>query len=417
MNDEFGLPASPRRHVSASGKHPRVSPERVVFALYLTSLALLPWAWFPPFPWLHEHAQWSDAVFALAAALWSIERWRNKDWPRLGPMYAAMAFYLGAATLSLIFSSPDKQAGMMKLLGLVELCALAVITSDLASRNGFRTIVRVVAATSLAVAIAAIAGLILFYADVDTKLIGIYGELVPSRWYARAQAGFYNPNLLASYCIFAAAVVARGNDDLPPALRRIVEASLWVAVGLTFSRAIIGFVLAAAIRLARTRSQRILVGIFAAACASVIISLTLWKPALDPLNPFSIRFDTSAPTSRGQAILTSLDTLAANPLFGSGVGAHPGLYRGAPFDAHFTPLNIAATMGLPALVAFASLPAILWRRRPRPTDIAIWSGFAGLALDALAADIEDFRHLWVLIGLAGAGSIGGSAPASEKAES
>jgi len=254
----------------------------------------------------------------------------------------------------------------------------------------------------------------LFYAGANTKLIGIYGELVPSAWYARVQAGFYNPNMLASYCIFAAAVVARGKDDLPPALRRIVRASLRVAVGLTFSRAIIGFALAAAIRLARNRNQRILVGIFAAACVCVIISLTLWKPTIDPLNPFGARFDTSATTSRGQAILTSLETLAANPLFGSGVGAHPGHYRGAPFDAHFTPLNIAATMGLPALVAFASLLAMLWRSRPRPTDIAIWSGFAGLALDALAADIEDFRHLWLLIGLAGAGSIGDDAMLSEK---
>jgi len=133
MNDESGLSALPHHRVAASRKNPRVSSERLAFAFYLASLALLPWTWFPPFPWLHEHAQWSDAVFALAAALWSIERWRNKDWPRLEPVHAAMAFYLGAATLSLIFSSPDKLAGLMKLLGLAELCALAVITSDFAS--------------------------------------------------------------------------------------------------------------------------------------------------------------------------------------------------------------------------------------------------------------------------------------------
>ncbi len=38
----------------------------------------------------------------------------------------------------------------------------------------------------------------------------------------------------------------------------------------------------------------------------------------------------------------------------------------------------------------------------RPTSIAIWSGIAGLGIEALAQDVEDFRHLWVLIGLAGA---------------
>ena len=40
---------------------------RVVWSLYLTALALLPWSWFPPFPWLHERAQWSDVVFAAAS--------------------------------------------------------------------------------------------------------------------------------------------------------------------------------------------------------------------------------------------------------------------------------------------------------------------------------------------------------------
>jgi hypothetical protein len=53
-----------------------------------------------------------------------------------------------------------------------------------------------------------------------------------------------------------------------------------------------------------------------------------------------------------------------------------------PLRAHLTPLNIAATMGAPALVAFALL--------------------AGLALDGLAQDIDHFRHVWVMIGLADA---------------
>jgi len=47
---------------------------------------------------------------------------------------------------------------------------------------------------------------------------------------------------------------------------------------------------------------------------------------------------------------------------------------------------------------------MLWRRRWRPTDLAIWSGLAGLLLDGLAQDVESFRHLWVMIGLADARS-------------
>ena len=173
---------------------------------YLATLALLPWSWFPPFPWLHEHAQWSDAVFAVAAALWGIELWVNKRLPRLAPTSAAIASYGLFAALSLLLATPDKRAGAFKLLGIIELGLLALVTSDIAARpGGARAAARVVAATSLATAIAAIAGLILFYAGTDTRLVGIYGELTPSPLYARIQAGLYNPNLLASFSIFAAA--------------------------------------------------------------------------------------------------------------------------------------------------------------------------------------------------------------------
>ena len=55
-----------------------------------------------------------------------------------------------------------------------------------------------------------------------------------------------------------------------------------------------------------------------------------------------------------------------------------------------------------ALLAFVSLPLLLWRQGQRPADLAIWSGLAGLGLDGLGQDSEDFRHLWVLLGLAGA---------------
>ena len=44
----------------------RTRAERILLALYLAALALLPWSWFPPFPWLHEHAQWRNAEGAPA---------------------------------------------------------------------------------------------------------------------------------------------------------------------------------------------------------------------------------------------------------------------------------------------------------------------------------------------------------------
>jgi small-conductance mechanosensitive channel len=59
-------------------------------------------------------------------------------------------------------------------------------------------------------------------------------------------------------------------------------------------------------------------------------------------------------------------------------------------------------MGLPALAALIFLVVVLWRERRRPTSIATWSGLIGLAIDGLAQDIEHFRHVWVMVGLADA---------------
>ena len=102
--------------------------------------------------------------------------------------------------------------------------------------------------------------------------------------------------------------------------------------------------------------------------------------------------------------MTSLKTFEHHPLFGIGPGALPGLNNdGVPFRPHFTPLNVAATLGLPALCALVAMLVLLWRTRRRPTDVALWSALAGIAIDGLAQDIDHFRHVWVLLGLLGSG--------------
>jgi len=188
---------------------------------------------------------------------------------------------------------------------------------------------------------------------------------------------------------------------LPVWLRRITLAALLITVCLTFSRGIFGFALAAVIRGANTTFRRRVAAAFAVVCVGIVISLTVWNPSINPAHPLDLSFQ-SVDSSRYQAATSSLTTLLHHPLFGSGLGTSPGLYRGAPFDSHLTPLNIAATLGLPALISFVFQITIAWRRRLLPTDLCIWGGLAGLALDGLAQDIEDFRHLWVAIGLSGA---------------
>jgi hypothetical protein len=133
-----------------------------------------------------------------------------------------------------------------------------------------------------------------------------------------------------------------------------------------------------------------------------MIGLTLVNLTFQPLRPWDLQ-RREGPSVRLQSATTSLETLAAHPLVGSGLGSSPGRRGSLAFDAHFTPLNVAASLGVPALAGLAFAVVCLWRARARPTDLALWGMLAGLALDGLGQDIEDFRHVWVALGLADAG--------------
>ncbi len=211
-----------------------------------------------------------------------------------------------------------------------------------------------------------------------------------------------HPNLLASYCIFAAGVTARDDAGLPGRLRTLVQWALGLTVLLTTSRAILAFVLALAVRRATTPARRRFAQVAAAALVLAMAALTVSNLRLDPTRPWEARLS-PAPSARLLAAESSAGTFLRHPLVGSGPGTSPG-WRGAmPFDAHLTPLNVAATLGLPAFLGLAVALVALWRARARPTDLVTWGMLAGLALDGLGQDVEDFRHVWVALGLADAG--------------
>src|SRR5262245_30989238 len=376
------------------------SMSRAFVLLYSASLVLLPWSWFPPFPWLHEHAQWSDVVFMLAAAAWLLDRARDGDWPEARWSHAAMAAYVGWAFVSHLATGFEPRAGSFKLAGLVELCALALITEDVASRkDGLTLIGRSLAMTGIATGIAAVIGVALWDAGLETPFVSHAGDLDPD-FYARATAGLRLPNLLASFVIVASGAVAHRDADIPQPLRRLAQWAFWIAALLSFSRGILGLVLAALVRNATTTIRRRIAAGWAVLCAVAILCLTYWNVGVDPLRPWEAHLRDY--TSSGwPAVTSSGKAFVGRPVVGSGPGNLPGSRKGAPCNAHLTPLNVAATLGAPALAAFAMIPYLLWRDRRRPTDFAAWGALAGLGLDALGQDVEDFRHLWVAFGIAG----------------
>jgi hypothetical protein len=370
--------------------------------LFLATLALLPWGALLRVPRLHEHAQWSDLVFGLAVAAWALQQLASGARPRPRLVHGCLALYLVWAALSFAFASPRAASGPAKLLGMAMLGALLVLSSEMMAKPGMpRAIGRTLAASALLTALAAVVGVGLAARGIVTPLVGSCGDLLPGPL-PRAQAGFIHPNLLASFCVFASGVLAREDAGLSPRVRRLVQAALALTVLLTLSRAILAFALSAAIRQATTPLRRRWTVALAALLVAAMLALSAWSVLLDPLRPWALRLG-AGPSPRLEAAASSLATLEQRPLFGAGPGHSPGRRRGEPFDAHLTPLNVAATLGLPALAALALLVAALWRARGRPSDTASWGMLAGLGLDALGQDVEDFRHVWVALGLADAG--------------
>jgi hypothetical protein len=306
--------------------------------------------------------------------------------------------------VSAVVAVPGFGGSWKTVLLMAELAVLAAITADFAAEPpGRRIIARVIVVSALVtVALGAIA-LILFYAGIRTGLVGHYGEqLVPSSLYTRVQAGFASPPLLASFCIFASGIAASKDADLSPRLRIPTQIGLGLLCLATISRAFIGFLFALLLRLSATMQgrRRILVPVAATAvCLGILAALTVGRLHLNPVEPSTISYVVPDPGNRREAFSTSLKTLGDHPLFGVGPGALPGLNAGVPFRAHFTPLNVAATLGLPALFALSAMFWLLWRSRRLPTDIALWSALAGIAIDGLVGDVDHYRHVWILIGL------------------
>lgn len=372
---------------------------RTAFALYLTSLALIPWGRWLNVPALHEHAQWSDLALAGAGVCWLTAHWRH-PLRSLGlppVLVVAPAAYVLWAAASHAAAGLEPRAGTFKLLGLASLAVLFWLTAHYVSQRGrFPWIARVVAATSLAAgALAAV--------EAAAGWLGhplwppTFGDLAPGS-YARAQAGFIHPNLLASYCIVAAAVIGHPRSGLPRRIALAGQALLGAACALALSREIIGFALALLIRRAEGRG-RWLAASCAVAAVALQLTLTLAPPSLDPTRPLEARLG-EGPSVRRGVLVGGLRSVAAHPLFGRGPANPPARFQRADWDAHCTPVNVAASYGLPGLLAFGAIPLGLWRRREQPTDRVLWGALAGLALGSLAQDIEDFRHLWLALGLA-----------------
>ena len=371
---------------------------------WLAGVAALGFRWASPLSGFYENAILADALFGIAALLAGVEIIGGGRRPRPRPWHLWLAGYVLWTAIAAV-AAPDRETALKTLLLVTELAVLAVLTAHLASdsRNAgtLGRVVIVVVGVTFGLAVIA---LVLFYAGHRTGLLGSYGEqFQASTRYARIRLGFLSPPLLASWCIAASAILAWRPGDLPRRWQVLGQIALAFIVVMTFSRAILGFGAALAIRWAAsspTPARKAAAASVVAAAVAILALLSVGRLHLEPTRPSSISYEVPDPGNRREAAVTSWRTLRAHPLVGKGPGSYPGTNRGEPFRAHLTPLNIAATTGIPALLALVGMTVALWRHRVRPTDIAIWSGLIGLMLDGLAQDVDHFRHVWLMIGLA-----------------
>jgi hypothetical protein len=382
--------------------------ESPAFACYLLALAVLPFRWLSPLEDFYATSQLTDVLVAVAALLWLFERIRDRDLMRAFRLWQVpLGIYLALSCASMAVAEPGLGGSWKTVLLTAELAVIAVITADFATDPSRRRLIaRVIVASALATIVLGAIALILFYVGDGGGLVGDYGDLVPSDRYTRVRAGFDSAPLLASFCIFASGVAASRDAGLGPRLRIPTQIGLGLLCLATVSRTFIGFLLAIAIRWSATlQERRRMIATAAAAVASVgiLAALTVGFLEVDPTKPSSISYEIPGPHNhRREAVETSFTTLGEHPLLGIGPGALPG--RNAfriPLRAHLTPLNVGATLGLPALIALVAMFWLLWRGRRRPTDIALWSALAGIAVDGLVGDVDHYRHLWILIGLLG----------------
>jgi hypothetical protein len=325
---------------------------------------------------------------------------------------AAVLAYAAWAILAWWWSaSPTADVPRAHVLGLLELATLAVLAAAFGAhadvRRGFS---RVAGLSAVLLAAAAVGGALLAALGTDTPLVGAFGDLEPGS-YRRAQAATWHPNLLASLCVFFWVGVAQEGSPWSPRARRLLTALLVLTVILTLSRTLLSFGVALLARHVRGTRGRRLAWLAGTGVALSFVALTLTNLRIDPTRPWEARIE-EAPSPRRQAIVTSWRAFVTHPVVGVGPGRAPGEYEGFPIDAHLTPLNLAATLGLPGLVAFAALPLVAWRTGTR--ERAAWSALVALGLDALTEDVEEFRHLFLLLGFAAARREGDDATERER---
>jgi O-antigen ligase len=357
------------------------------FALLVVATVLLPFQWWPPMP--YGNMQLSDIIVLAAFIQFLFAK------PKLPAVSSTLTLLVFTAGVSL---SAYLHGGYIKLVGHMELVALCwmVCSTD---TTGARELRRAIVVGSPIAAISAMAGVVLFYIGVQTELLNPYGGLLPGD-YPRVRGLMFHANLLAPFLATGFLLLWYEPELLRKwGMRWMVLAIVAIALIFTFSRTIVALVIVFSgselLRRRVTCGAYVLWGILAGGMLAGLFVSVVYDVRLDPLHWWEIQV-INGDGIRWIIWQDALETIRISPLFGIGPG-HP-VANG--WWAHNTWLNLWAGLGLLPLFTFAVLFLQSTIKALRLPLMGVTCALAVGLIDSFSVDIEDFRHVWLLMGLA-----------------
>lgn len=352
-------------------------------------MVALPLQWFPPIP--VAGAQVSDFAFALAALVLLASR------PAIGQLLRFDLVVLGLFIAGVVASAVANGGSYLKLAGHAELMVIAVVAALLArdEESAARLRLALVVAAVLA-AVLGLAGAALYYAGQPTGLLNHYGDLVPGD-YPRIRGTCVRANMLASVLATGGVILlAQPSRVLSRWVRAALIAVICLALLFTFSRTLLSFAVGVGAVLVARRPSRagwVAWGLGAALVTGLLLISARYEILLDPTRPWEVSLSEAVAT-RWIYWRDALENVREHVLFGVGPGRAAAA---AGRSAHLTWLNLWAVLGIVPLLAFAAIMA----RALLAFRGAIGAGIAlvVILLDSLGRDVEDMRHVWILVGL------------------
>jgi O-antigen ligase len=181
--------------------------------------------------------------------------------------------------------------------------------------------------------------------------------------------------------------------------RRLIYAVCVVALFFAFSRTIATFaIVLIAAELWRRDSPKWARGAWVIAAAAYAVALWVslrYHVVLNPMEPWAVDV-LAADGDRFGRWRSAVTVVAENPLVGIG----PGVPVAEGWSAHNTWLNFWAGLGIVPLAAFAILMLASIRAAIGLRSLGVACALIFALIESTYNDIEDMRHVWLLIGIA-----------------